>query len=128
MNRYSGLSDFEINLRVGNIWLTDWTVNESVSLEAGDIWVEKTGYHRKIFDPCNSWTDGGPIIDKNKINIEVGDSMSHMWFAYIKSEKLKYKVCSHVNFNPLRAAMEVFLMMEDAKNEQHLPELPEEVE
>ena len=107
VNKYSELSDPEVNALVKSI-----------------VHPNSRGIAK---DYCNSWADAVPIIEKNKINIEIGDSMSHMWFAYIKSEKLKYKVCSHVNFNPLRAAMEVFLMMEDAKNEQHLPQLPEGV-
>ena len=117
MNKYSELSDFDINLLIGNIWLTDWAVNEPISLSAGSIWVEKSGYHRKPFDPCNSWADGGPIIEENNIDLINEDGLSA---ACDDMEGYRGNWSTHYaeNKNVLRAAMEVFLMMGDAKNDK----------
>ncbi|MGX9240038.1 phage protein NinX family protein [Pantoea dispersa] len=66
---------------------------------------------RKL-DYCNSWTDAGPIIEKHRIAIKpvalyVG---GYRWFASVGEDDLAIKAADH---NPLRAAMIVFLMMQE---------------
>lgn len=70
----------------------------------------------KEFDPCNSWTDAGPIIEKYRItmNAQFGG-----WFCFVSTAKTMEQLeegnhhFSHMHDNPLRAAMIVFLMMNE---------------
>ncbi|ENK8484123.1 TPA: DUF2591 family protein [Enterobacter hormaechei] len=101
---YSQLSDFEINQRVSNaipgrfifypdyVWDSEW---------------------EKTFDPCNKAADAWPIITDNKISIYaaiLGDSRGE-WGA-------EASLTEHYHFhnNPLRAAMVVFLMIQENQN------------
>lgn len=90
MKNYSEMSDFEINKEVAIATGLDLS---GVTQE--NYWM----YNMK--DYCNSWADAGPIIEKFRITI---DSDTDVWFA---SDD---KHC-HTHYNPLRAAMIVFLMM-----------------
>lgn len=94
---YSEMLDFEINVQVAEV----------------------TGKHA---DYCNSWADAGPIIAENKISLNWYESEGK-WTAagdYEMEdgvwdwEKLPESDASHAN--PLRAAMIVFLMMQEAAN------------
>lgn len=65
------------------------------------------------FDPCNNPADAWPIISENKISIYaaiLGDSRGE-WGA--ESSSTDYY---HFHNNALRAAMIVFLMMQDSAN------------
>ncbi|CAB5602023.1 Protein of uncharacterised function (DUF2591) [Providencia rettgeri] len=64
------------------------------------------------YDPCNNPSDAMPIIIENKLTLSPRYD-SDEWI----SESLFYHDIYSVNKNPLRAAMEVFLMMKDAENE-----------
>lgn len=116
---YSLLSDAQISQRVGAIISRDQLsvigangkafihhygapVGDYGSLCLG--WVE--------FDPCNSWADAGPIIQHNSIGI--------MPFKNYESEawQLSAGLLSNTTVkdkSPLRAAMIVFLMMQEEK-------------
>lgn len=59
------------------------------------------------FDYCSQWEDAGPIIYDNKIALTPPDELIVAWLA----SKDEY---SSLNKNPLRAAMEVYLMMKEA--------------
>lgn len=89
MNKYRDKSDFEIN--------------ELVSFSLGYV-------HTKSFDPCNNPADAMPIVIESRIAI--CPIFSSDWCA--TSDCDAYRV---INKNPLRAAMEVFLMMKEAENE-----------
>ncbi|MBT0387749.1 DUF2591 family protein [Morganella morganii subsp. morganii] len=108
MNKYSDKSDFEINKAVfvaAKINHDDTDLSGSkVFYGNGAKWIE--------FDPCNNPADAIPIVIENGISLisdwnEIGvwGATNQPWFT---SE----------NKNPLRAAMEVFLMMKDAENEK----------
>ncbi|CZY54491.1 phage protein NinX family protein [Enterobacter hormaechei] len=101
---YSQLSDFEINQRVSNaipgrfifypdyVWDSEW---------------------EKTFDPCNKAADAWPIITDNKISIYaaiLGDSRGE-WGA-----EASFTEHYHFHNNPLRAAMVVFLMIQENQN------------
>ena len=58
------------------------------------------------FDPCNNPSDAWPIILENKITIEPIVCFGDLWQANIKHHK---ELCE----NPLRAAMIVYLMMNE---------------
>ena len=69
-------------------------------------------------DYCNDWGYGGLIIQNAKISIEY-DQSSDVWIAhqgdylmdkYVSDCKYRHQ---YENKNPLRAAMIVFLMMQD---------------
>ncbi|HHT1874489.1 TPA: phage protein NinX family protein [Enterobacter hormaechei] len=102
---YSQLSDFEINQRVSNaipgrfifypdyVWDSEW---------------------EKTFDPCNKAADAWPIIQENRISVyPQADYEGSEWLSSCIDSQLEVEVSDE---NPLRAAMIVFLMMQDVKN------------
>ncbi|HGY4615608.1 TPA: phage protein NinX family protein [Proteus mirabilis] len=113
MNKYTELSDFEINLAVAHIALGkgsyDWCPDKKevyfAGIDGGEF------LHHGYFDPCNNPSDAMPIIIENKIGLSPMYH-SNKWTA----DCLDYDFIS-VNKNPLRAAMELFLLMKDAENE-----------
>ena len=114
---YSDLSDFEINKLVAKCEgfnLFKGCVTKSKS----ENWVRLTPYRN--FDPCNNPSDAWPIILKNKISINCykdGDSDYWESSSYDSKNNEKKRQFANDDKNPLRAAMIVYLMMEDAKNE-----------
>ncbi|MDM3563164.1 DUF2591 family protein [Proteus vulgaris] len=117
MNRYTELSDFEINKKVAE------------SLKLNTIAYERTeivlfdDMDATPFDPCNNPTDAMPIIIENKISLLAGDS--NFWCArYGKWNILPcpsgiefIEKAQVINDSPYRAAMELFLLMKDAERE-----------
>lgn len=113
---YSELSDAQISQRVGAIISRD---QQSVigangkafihhySAPVGEYgpaclgWVE--------FDPCNSWADAGPIIGEENISLIFG--FGHWDAMSPDGESLQTE-----EVNPLRAAMIVFLIMQEQPN------------
>lgn len=105
---YSGLSDDKINLHVferlfGNI---------GEDRDMLRVWQQGK------FQPCNSWVDAGPIIFKHGISI-MKDSGLHLWCATSKAywvDGSEWQMGQEeMDANPLRAAMIVFLMMQESK-------------
>ncbi|HGM9962369.1 TPA: phage protein NinX family protein [Providencia stuartii] len=109
MNKYTELSDFEINKAVFHKAKIKYKYFRF--LPSGVITYNIKGKYQ-VFDPCNNPADAMPIIIKNKIGLSPM-YYSNKWTA----DCLDYDFIS-VNKNPLRAAMEVFLMMKDAENEK----------
>ncbi|MBC0853870.1 phage protein NinX family protein [Pantoea stewartii] len=118
---YSEMSDFEINGMVAAATqrIGDYTQARGLTFihehgePTGGFGAMCLGW--KEFDPCNSWSDGGPIIATNKITISAPmkyDDPSD-WLAYPSSDS---DICV-AHPNPLRAAMTVFLVMRDITNE-----------
>ncbi|SUC14460.1 phage recombination protein [Proteus vulgaris] len=108
MNKYTELSDFEINKKVAEKLGAEWFVTTTV----WDELVAMVG--NKCFKPCNNPTDAMPIIIGNKIGMNfigniVGWSASHICES--KGELEVY------DKNYYRAAMMCFLIMKDAENE-----------
>lgn len=111
---YSQLSDQEINMKVAfalgckevvpGIFMSDDRRYEF------DRPKNKAEY-KFYFDPCNNVTDAWPIIDKYRISIiNLGeDEWGARGVADCKSKRA-------IHENSLRAAMIVFLMMQDAKH------------
>ncbi|WP_044124335.1 phage protein NinX family protein, partial [Vibrio cholerae] len=64
------------------------------------------------FDPCNNPTDAMPIIIDNRISLR--NRYKGIW----KAETEWGVTFISTSDNPLRAAMEVFLMIKDAENEK----------
>lgn len=123
MKNYSEMSDFEINYSVAEKVLTfDELV--AVPMFGGAVrWSEGDRDGWNHFNPCNSWADAGPIIEKNLIDLEAiykftDESEEHIapigvWAARAVVEGDSFPRCEDVS--PLRAAMIVFLMMQESK-------------
>lgn len=116
---YSRLSDFEINKLVAKATRTQ--VEETYQFVNGgeDIADHMSGIvlmrkitsnrkHWKLYEPCNNPADAWPIIDKYRISIiNLGeDEWGARGVADCKSKRA-------IHGNSLRAAMIVFLMMQD---------------
>lgn len=130
---YSKMSDFEINKLVAVA--TGARVTESVGfVNTGENIsghyqepvllreVTNNRRHWKQYDPCNNAADAWPIIAENKISI-MWMTEEKQWCAWANGELQEgcweWKYCpddySHDD-NPLRAAMIVFLMMQESSN------------
>lgn len=104
---YSEMSDFEINKAVASALLSDW-------FENGLCVARIDGSTRSIFNPCNSWADAGPIIEEGLISLQFYQGS---WMASVSpSQETGFRAaCFIEKRNPLRAAMIVFLMMQEGK-------------
>ena len=109
MNKYTRLSDFEINLKVAHLVLGvesyDWCPHSKIVKK----YVTDDKGLCMDYDPCNNPSDAMPIIIENKISA-VPQLNGDLW------------ICSHHPFyvttnNLYRAAMETYLLMKDAENE-----------
>lgn len=120
---YSKMSDFYINLLVARIILNGKIISERERSLTSSVFYEN---HQgiKTFDPCNNPADAWPIIVGNKISIV---SLDNKWIAapvdtVIDGVTGDSDVCFYASsdavfdVNPLRAAMIVFLMMQESKN------------
>lgn len=130
MNKYRDKSDFEINKAVAEIYLHG---NYLLSEEKQEVYFAGMDgvdfLPNWYFDPCNNPVDAWPIILKNRISIiipgnEYSDGYSTPFAAsgfddvsHI-TRNTYYTDEESFNQNPLRAAMEVFLMMKEAENEK----------
>lgn len=127
---YETMTDFEINLEVMKIKLSgqiikyhDQEVDELIQMlgiDGGKPTVKFTtaSGSNQSFDGCNNPADAWPIIVENEISINPcyslgGSTMNYeptgKWSAEhfnLESEQITHK-------NPLRAAMIVFLMMQE---------------
>ncbi|QXO10332.1 hypothetical protein [Proteus phage vB_PmiM_ZX7] len=110
MNKYAELSDFEINKKVAEElyykFKTDGELVVVTKKYVGCVLPSPI-----VFDPCNNPADAMPIIIENKLTLSPRYD-SDEWI----SESLFYHDIYSVNKNPLRACMEVFLMMKDEES------------
>ncbi|HGM5304212.1 TPA: phage protein NinX family protein [Serratia marcescens] len=96
MTDYSKMSDGEIN----------WQVAFHIGLRTVELAEEGE------FDPCNNPADAWPIIAANEIG--VAPRKSSNTYAWDLSGGM-LKGIKHVDDNPLRAAMIVFLLMKESE-------------
>lgn len=110
---YSKLSDFEINCSIAEM-----TGHKPLSEEQGYAGLQKGNITAAIvrgpskiggFDPCNDPADAWPIILSSRIGVVPGTA-TDKWAAHHGD----WDVCI-ADENPLRAAMIVFLMMQESK-------------
>lgn len=92
---FSKMSDFEINK----------LVLDKVSNKKPEEWLEPYA----LFEPCSNPVDAWPIITSNRIGIVPGTA-TDKWAAHHGNWDIAIP-----DVNPLRAAMIVFLMMQEAK-------------
>lgn len=110
---YSKMTDFEINREVAG--KVGGFLAKDIFEEERTIFKWHPGNKYSKFDPCNSWADAGPIIVSNLIALKpvplfVG---GHRWFATKGEGDFGIKAADN---NPLRAAMIVFLKMQEQPN------------
>lgn len=117
---YSQLSDQEINIQVARIMHPEREVIESKSRPPSACVIGHLP--SKWLDYCNNAADAWPIITENRIAI-IPDTAAGEWVAF--NEYTLYEgdwmfaidPTHHSNGkNPLRCAMECFLMMQGAKH------------
>ncbi|SER29050.1 Protein of unknown function [Rosenbergiella nectarea] len=89
MMNYQEMSDHEISCEVGR------------KISFADYIMARNGQ----VNYCNSWADAGPIVQENRISLFASDD-DVKWMAQFINHKNV-----HMDKNPLRAAMVVFLMM-----------------
>ncbi|MGX8931221.1 phage protein NinX family protein [Proteus mirabilis] len=119
MNKYTEMSDLEINKRV---FVAAKIEHEDTDLHSNKVfygdganWIE--------FNPCNNPSDAMPIIIENNISLHA-PHLRGGWMAECTgsgddvNDGLQADYFDAHHKNPLRAAMEVFLMMKDAENEK----------
>ncbi|USB65893.1 phage protein NinX family protein [Klebsiella pneumoniae] len=99
---YSKMSDFEINKRVFSLVMNgrDWNRQGS-----------------GVFDFCNNPVDAWPIIVGNEISL-ISRCANGEWKAqlHLGKDDIFDSYASCWDINPLKAAMIVFLMMQDSQN------------
>lgn len=111
MTDYSELSDLDINTKIFK--LTEKFKNECEDIDF-DInknelsWGDGDNWHK--FNPCNNPSDAWPIIVENKISLipSINDELYRA--AGFRTDFVS-------NENPLRAAMIVYLMMQEQNND-----------
>ncbi|UQQ19939.1 DUF2591 family protein [Citrobacter portucalensis] len=116
---YSKLSDFEINATIHFGHMPCFKVSANYcSFETliGEMRGFGNYHYKQNFpDYCNNPADAWPIIVERKINIEWHEWKNSEWKPYALNNA-STKSC--YDNNPLRAAMIVFLMMQDSANVQ----------
>lgn len=124
MSKWEELSDFEVNSAVHNIlkcngkyslkFLGDNRIEWKCGVDT--ITTEKIPYGKALKDYCNSWEQAGKIIQDQKIWIR---EISGIWISKGFPGKFNpYNEVSWEDKNPLRAAMIVFLMMNEGKGNE----------
>lgn len=125
MTDYSKMSDFEINSAVHNALLKEpykleFLGNDKIrwTKKGSDVVTEKVAYGKTTLkDYCNNLADAWSIITGNHISLMYAESLGE-WCAGKPDwvDGCEWQLDMDVmDKNPLRAAMIVFLMMQDTK-------------
>lgn len=119
---YSKMSDFEVNLCVAEIVVDYDCISRLPYTGMAVHWGDGANWH--AFNPCNNPADAWPIIVANLIEVspdydftDESEQELHatgLWTA--KHVEVDGKSYYQSHQNPLRAAMIVFLMMQESKN------------
>lgn len=118
---YEKMSDFEINKAVAHkiyksIGGQDYTQHLTVkhSAEEGGDCIYYCG--GEPLDYCNNWSDMGPLIEQNQINLNYFCDEECSYYSCSSGENGLETDCDFVdNKNPLRAAAIVYLLVKDNK-------------
>lgn len=121
---YSEMSGYEINNRLHNAIACDGKYD--LKVEGYKVtWTEKsTGrvietlrkqYDKEFKDYLSSWADAGPIIQEHGITLAFFDDEWTADFDAYFVDGVEWNIGGVADKNPLRAAMVVFLMMQEAK-------------
>lgn len=116
MKDFSMLSDFEINKRVAQLH-----GGFALTLAVHDEPLSGKAFEPGRFDPCNNISDAWPIMLENKISL-MWQTAEKDWCAWANGDLEEgcwdWKYCPddyYVHASPLRAAMIVFLKMQEGK-------------
>lgn len=109
---YAKMSDFEINRKVLAITSGAKPLGYAHDADKRSAGIAKSNEYR-WYDYCNSWTDAGPVIEDHQISLDAIYEGGPRWLSFAGDDGQFRHVCP----NPLRAAMIVFLMMQENKDE-----------
>ncbi len=121
---YSEMSDFEINSAVHNALMDepfklDFLGNDKIRWVRGstDVTTDRVDYKKNTLrDYCNNPADAWPIIADRKICLAFDVFAEPQdGGAWVASPAYGYEVERVRHDNPLRAAMVVYLMMQEAE-------------
>jgi hypothetical protein len=99
---------------------TDADINAMVSLLEGKEFIQENGLvyaGGMLYDPCNIPNDAWPIILENDIYMGPANWLkggTTSWEAFVMFDQCVLAECEHAN--PLRAAMIVYLKMNEDKS------------
>ena len=121
---YERLSDFEVNRLVADKLGVYWHSRPEQNKTMSWIYSDNYCYCNTKFDAvvdlpgyCNSAADAWPIIVGNRISLSedegVWDACVDGKCEYISDKRVVFNLIVHSDKNPLRAAMIVFLMMNE---------------
>ncbi|WP_373203373.1 phage protein NinX family protein [Citrobacter amalonaticus] len=114
---YSQLSDAEIAQKVWFWWNQNIEHDNTLCGMSGGKMLYVKNSVWTAFDPCNNPADAWPIIQSNGISLV---KYEHgMWLASCDAywvDGVEWQIDGEAHPNPLRAAMIVFLMMQDANH------------
>ncbi len=109
MNKYTELSDFEINKKIAESCKLNVVIFEHTKIVIFD------DMNATPFDPCNNPADAMPIITENKISMNfINDNIG--WAAIYRREEKEVLETSGNNY--YRTAMIYFLLIKDTENEK----------
>lgn len=123
---YAETSDFEINCAVargmGFEGMVFFDVDSSIC--SGPVWNVASGVtddsirvsRGNAFNPCSSWADAGPIIEQHGISMLFNFDVPFCYKPERDSHGVPFTRFKYQDANPLRAAMIVFLMMQEQSN------------
>lgn len=116
---YSKLSDTDLNREVAKAMKLPWTFNGTNMIFVAD----DSAVGRHTFDPCNNPADAWPIIVGHKLSLINADDE---WLCVPDDTavdgttgdevQMIYSGAGIVHSNPLRAAMVMFLTIQDESN------------
>lgn len=110
---YSKLSDFEVNKKVALEMGYPVRGKQNFADDGLSPVMLEPGYGGP-FDPCKNPEQAWPIIVENRISISAeAEYEGNQWMAYCVDSN---DDIHELNINPLRAAMIVFLMMQEKRD------------
>lgn len=127
---YEDMTDFDLDCKVAEIAFNGCTPYKDSSSGLCMVNLNKTMEDDIYFHPCSNPSDAWPIILKNKISINAKSKCDYetgmhqftgKWRvdAFISCDgefSIGDGVSECINENPLRAAMIVYLMMNESRN------------
>lgn len=107
---YEIMSDFQINKQVADA-LDLNTVKYPHAADKRSVGVKHSEFHFEWFDYCNNPSDAWPIIAGNKIaTLPWNQSDWQAFLSFGGADGIRFRT---IHKNPLRAAMIVFLMINE---------------
>lgn len=108
---YSKMSDFEINMKVAELFLDYDSISQLPHIGMSVHWGDGANWH--TYNPCNNPADAWPIVSEHNIAVvPYRHTLPQAWptaFGMVSKFTTEDK-------NPLRAAMIVFLKMQESAN------------